>query len=115
MGRAALGEHRGLGTTANAAQRDGERVSESFQKEMATGLGLKDALKKIRETKQGDALVDCRAYCRCQRRKCKRRGFDPWVRKIPWRRKWQAAPVFLPGKFSGQRSLVGYSPWGKCQ
>ena len=32
--------------------------------------------------------------------------FDPWVRKIPWRRKWQPAPVFLPGKFHGWRSLV---------
>jgi len=34
------------------------------------------------------------------------------VRKIPWRRKWQLTPMFLPGKFYGQRSLVGYSPWG---
>ena len=34
-----------------------------------------------------------------------------WVRKIPWRRKWQPAPVFLPGEFYGQRSLLGYSPW----
>ena len=33
--------------------------------------------------------------------------FDPWVRKIPWRREWQSTPVFLPGKFHGQRSLVG--------
>ena len=32
--------------------------------------------------------------------------------KIPWRRKWQFTPVFLPGKFHGQRSLVGYGPWG---
>jgi len=38
--------------------------------------------------------------------------FDPWVRKIPWRRKWQPTPVFLPEEFYGQRSLVGYSPWG---
>ena len=35
-----------------------------------------------------------------------------WVRKIPRRRKWQCTPVFLPGKSHGQRSLVGYSPWG---
>ena len=35
-----------------------------------------------------------------------------WVRKIPWSRKWQPTPVFLPGKFHGQRSLVGDSPWG---
>ena len=37
--------------------------------------------------------------------------FDPWVGRIPWRRKWKPTPVFLPGKFHGQRSLVGYSPW----
>ena len=36
-------------------------------------------------------------------------GFNPWVRRIPWSRKWQPAPV-LPGKFYGQRSSVGYSP-----
>ena len=36
-------------------------------------------------------------------------GFDPWVRKIPWRRKWQPIPVFLPGESHGQRSWVGYS------
>ena len=43
---------------------------------------------------------------------CMRQGFDPWVRKIPWRRKWHPTPVFLPGKSHGQRSLVGFSPWG---
>ena len=37
--------------------------------------------------------------------------FDHWVRKIPWRRKWQPTPVFLPGKFHGWRNLIGYSPW----
>ena len=40
-----------------------------------------------------------------------RHGFDPWVRKIPWRRKWQPTLVFLPGKSHGQ-SLAGYSPSG---
>ena len=40
--------------------------------------------------------------------------FEPWVRKIPsWRRKWQPTSVVLPGKSHGQRSLVGYSPWGR--
>ena len=34
------------------------------------------------------------------------------VRKIPWRRKWQPTPGFLPGESYGQRSLMGYSPWG---
>ena len=40
-------------------------------------------------------------------------GFDPWVRKIPWRGARQPTPVFLPGKSHGQRTLVGYSPWGR--
>ena len=48
----------------------------------------------------------------CHCRKHKRCRFDPWVRKIPWRRAWQPTPVFLPGESHGQRSLVGYSPWG---
>ena len=39
-------------------------------------------------------------------------GLDSWVEKIPWRKKWQPAPVFLPGKFHGQRRLASYSPWG---
>ena len=38
--------------------------------------------------------------------------FQPWVGKIPWRRKWQPTPLFLPGEFHGQRSLAGYNPWG---
>ena len=42
-------------------------------------------------------------------------GFDPWVGKIPWRRKWQPTSVLLPGKSHGQRSLVGYSPEGQKQ
>ena len=42
----------------------------------------------------------------------KRCGFDPWVGKIPWWRVWQPSPVFLPGESRGQRSQVGYSPWG---
>ena len=37
--------------------------------------------------------------------------FNPWVRKIPWRRAWQHTSVFLSGKFHEQRSLAGYSPW----
>ena len=44
---------------------------------------------------------------------CGRPGFDPWVGKILWRRKWQPTPVLLPGKSHGQRSVVGYSPRGR--
>jgi len=43
----------------------------------------------------------------------RRRRFNLWVGKISWRRKWQPTPVLLPGKCHGQRSLMGYSPWGR--
>ena len=39
-------------------------------------------------------------------------GFNPWVGRIHWRMEWLSTPVFWPGEFHGQRSLVGYSPWG---
>ena len=48
----------------------------------------------------------------CQYGRCRGHRFDPWVGKIPWRRKWQHTPVFLPGKSQGQRSLASYSLWG---
>ena len=48
----------------------------------------------------------------CQRRRHKRDGFDPWVRKILWRRVWQPIPVFLSGESRGHRSLVGNSSQG---
>ena len=47
-----------------------------------------------------------------QSRRHKTCGFDPWVGKILWRRKWYPTPVFLPGKLHGQMTLVGYSPRG---
>ena len=47
----------------------------------------------------------------CQCRRHRRHGLDPWVGKIPWRRKWQPTPAFLPGKSHGQRSLVGCCLW----
>ena len=47
----------------------------------------------------------------CQCRRLERHKFDPWVGKIPWRRKRQRTPVFLPKQSRGQRSMVGYSPW----
>ena len=46
----------------------------------------------------------------CQYRRCR---WDPWVAKIPCSMKWQLAPVLLSGEFHGQRSLAGYSPWGR--
>ena len=51
----------------------------------------------------------------CEYMNCRRCRFDPWVRKIPWRRAWQPTLVFLPGESHGQRSLAGYSPWGRAE
>ena len=51
-----------------------------------------------------ESVCQCRSHNRC--------GFNPYLGKIPGSRKWQLAPVLLPGKFRGQRSLAGYSPWG---
>ena len=50
----------------------------------------------------------------CQYRRRKRCGLNPCVRKMPWRRKWQTTPIFLPGESHGQRILAGYSPW-RCR
>ena len=49
----------------------------------------------------------------CQCRRCKRYVFNTWIRKIPWSRTWQPTPVLLARESYGQRSLVGYSPWGR--
>ena len=43
---------------------------------------------------------------------CRRRGFDPWVGKIPWRRTWQPTPVILALEISWTEEPAGYSPWG---
>ena len=56
------------------------------------------------------ALVGKEPASQCRR--CKRCEFNPWVRKIPWKRAWQPTPVFFPGESHGERSLVGYSPSG---
>ena len=57
----------------------------------------------------------CGKESACQCRKCsrhQRHGFNPWAGKFPWSMKWQPISVFLPGKFHGEKSLMGYSPWG---
>ena len=46
---------------------------------------------------------------------CRRCGFDPWVRKIPWGRRWLPTPVFLPAESQGWRSLVGCRLWGRTE
>ena len=70
----------------------------------------RDLFKKIRAT-MGTFIFPYSSVSRvCQQ--CRRPGLDPWVGKIPWSRKWQPTPVFLPGESHGQRRLAGYSPWG---
>ena len=55
--------------------------------------------------------LSCKEYA-CQCRRHKRHGLDPWVGKIPWRRKGEPTPVFLPGKFCGQKVLAGVQHMG---
>ena len=69
---------------------------------------------------ENNCFVRCQVLPRCTvvknlpaNTENKRCGFDPWVGKICWRRKWQSTPEFLPGKSQGQRRLVDYSPCGQ--
>ena len=67
---------------------------------------------KLKDTYSLEGLL-CGSDSKASASQCGRLGFHPWVRKIPWRRKWQCTLVFLPWKYHGQRSLAGYSPWGR--
>ena len=67
-------------------------------------MGFAWPLANARQHRGKESAFQCGRLKRC--------GFDPWVRKILWRRAWQPTLVFLPGESHGQRSLVGYSPWG---
>ena len=60
----------------------------------------------------GTRTIQCHKEQFCQYRRHKRCKFDPWVKQIPWKWKWQPIPVFLPGESNGQRGLMGYSPQG---
>ena len=75
-----------------------------------TTTGGKD-LREIRIISETSLVTQWWRIC-LQCRKCRWLQFDPWIRKIAWRREWQPTPVFLPGKSHAQRSVVGYSPWG---
>ena len=59
-------------------------------------------------TREGGAVIKNQLFSKRRHKRC---GFSPWVGKILRSRKWHPTPVFLPGKFHGQRSLAGSSPW----
>ena len=63
--------------------------------------------------KKGASPMAQRVKNLLQYRRHRRWWFDSWIWKIPWRRKWQPTPGFLPGESHGQRSLEGYSPWSR--
>ena len=87
------------------------------QERQVQSLGREDPLEEEMATHSCILAWKLGAYLVAQRLKicleCGRPGFDPWVGKIPWRRKLQPTPVLLPGESHGGRSLVGYSPWGR--
>ena len=80
----------------------GQRDFINFLKDNSTGFERLDGIPQRLSGKE--------SICQCRRHR--RPAFDPWVRKIPWRKEGQPTPVFLPGKPHAQRSLVGYSPGG---
>ena len=106
----------GVKQMPSASQREKRRTS---KKKCTTGItwdvGSKRLLGCLRLQLNGCLECgfpgNCGKESTCQCKKHRRRGFFPWVGKIPWRRKWQPTPVFLPGKSHGQRSLACYSPW----
>ena len=77
-------------------------------------VGIQICSKQLKHMAQVIASIGLPRWLSGQESACqpRRLRFNPWVRKIPWRRKWQPTPVLLPGKSHGQRSLMGYSPWG---
>ena len=72
------------------------------------GCKESDTTKQLTHTHRWSSGKKSTCQCRC----LKWHRFNPWVRKIPWRRKWQPTAIFLSGKSNGQRNLVDYSPWG---
>ena len=93
----------------------GGSISDSSERLLQSGSGRKSIYKVLVKGefsamkdsfyKRFPGSSDSKSVCL----QCGRRRFDPWVGKIPWRRKWQPIPVLLPEKFHGRRSLVGYS------
>ena len=71
-------------------------------KQWASGLGFGNNAYRLPWQLTGKDSTNAYQWRRCR--------FDIWVRKIPWKRKWQATPVFLPGESHGQRILVGHCP-----
>ena len=69
-------------------------------------------LKRLSSSSSSVSFIGFLWWCSGICLQCRRHRFDPWVRKIPWRRKWQPTQVVLLGKSHGQRNLAGYSPWG---
>ena len=80
-----------------------------FFRQISTHVSLPNGAKIMKAMKLALARWLSGKESACE---CRRHRFDPWVSKIPWRKKWQTTPVFLPKEPHGQRNLVGYSPWG---
>ena len=77
-----------------------------MQETWVWSLGQEDPLEEGMATDFPGGARSKEPTCQCR---CERHRFNPWVRKIPWRRKWQPTPVFMPEESHGQRSLAGYS------
>ena len=72
-------------------------------------LGTTQIKSKQLKSSTGELITNCETCIQCNTSG----QWKEWTTDTCWKRKWQATPVFLPGKFHGQRSLAGYSPWGR--
>ena len=85
------------------------------RKKSSTCIGLGGFRELEKEDQCDSSILNMMGYqqIKLERGIARSHRFNPWVGKIPWSRKWQPIPVFLPGKFHGWRSLVGCNPWGR--
>ena len=95
----------------------GSKKARTSQDFLCLGTWMNNDRESRRQSKYGGKVMSAEVNLSLKRLQdipcqCRRQGLDPWVKKIPWRRKWQPTPVFSPGESHGQRSLAAFSPWG---
>ena len=78
-----------------------------------TWLSMRVPPGEVKWVGRGQQRKDLQYSIRVDMVKNLRPGFNPWVRKILWRREWRSTPVLLPGEFHGEESLAGYSWWDR--
>ena len=84
-------------------------MNRGFWQVTVHGVAESDTVERLSHSHIPGSSSSKEPICQCRRHK--KLEFNPWVRNIPWKRKWQPTPIYLPGKSHGQRRLVDYSQW----